>query len=92
MNFVNRHGFLHQTPERLISHYAAVYPERKIATPNDLRQLAIDGEIVPNDLFRFRGCGNKRQPGKIVLFCFPHLKSAAEQKMERINSAMGDGI
>lgn len=91
-DFTSRFGFLNQVARRLVDHYSEVYSERKIVGVNDLRKLAEDKEISPADLFRFRGCGNHRQPGKIVLFCFPSLKSAAEQRAEKVEAEFGSGI
>lgn len=82
--------------DEIISHFHKYYSEefgRPIATIEDLRSLAARRFITPSELFRFRGMGNKRQPGKLVLFVFEgQVKSREEQIKDKAILFAGDGI
>lgn len=90
--FLNKYGFLKAHAERVVSYWSAVYPERSIKTVSDLAQLIYDEGLKPADFYHIRGCGNPRQPGKIVLFLFQEVKSAREQRAEKVNLMAGSGI
>lgn len=92
-DFYSRHGFLKYHAGLSVSYWNSIFPERSIKSPSDLRQLAREGEILPYDLYKLRGNGNARQPGKLVLFCFPDtVKSRPEQLREKAIAWQGDGI
>lgn len=87
--------YRHYIPE-IISHFNRYHSEefgKPITTIEDLRSLAARGLITPSELFRFRGMGNKRQPGKLVLFVFEgQVKSREEQIKDKAILFAGDGI
>lgn len=72
--------------------YSGIFEYYGAKTPDELREIVRKEELMPADFFRFRNCGNHRAPGKLVLFLFPELKSAAEQKTERVMADLGSGI
>lgn len=90
--FLNKYGFLKAHAGRVVSYWAQIYPERSIKTVSDLAQLIYDEKLKPADFYHIRGCGNPRQPGKIVLFLFQEVKSPAEQRAEKADLMAGGGI
>ena len=65
---------------------------RPIVNLDDVKECAARKIIMPSEIFRFRGMGNHRVPGKLPLYLFPQLKSNAEQKLEKAILFAGDGI
>lgn len=90
--FRNKRGQLREICVRLLSYWKEIYPEYALRNEFDLRALVEKEQLMPGDFYRFRQCGNPRQPGKIVLFLFPSVKSAAEQRRNKALLMAGDGI
>jgi hypothetical protein len=65
---------------------------RPVVTLEDLKECAARNIITPEEIFRFRGMGHHRVPGKLPLYLFPQLKSHDEQKLEKAILFAGDGI
>jgi len=78
----------------ILEYYDRLYKDQygAIETVEDLKKLVKENELSPSDLYRFRGCGDKNQPGKLVLYLFPHVKSAAEQRLMKAELNAGAGI
>ena len=90
--FRNKRGQLREICVRLLSYWREIYPEHALRNEFDLRALVEKEGLTPSQFYRFRQCGDARQPGKIVLFLFPAVKSATAQRAEKALAMAGDGI
>jgi hypothetical protein len=61
-------------------------------TLEDLQSAVEKGDLTARDLYRYRGNGHPAQPGKLVRFLFPDVKSKQEQARAKVEADLGAGI
>lgn len=90
--FRNKSGQFREICVRLLTYWREIYPEYPLRNEHELKELVKKEGLTPSDFYRFRNCGNKNQPGKIVLFLFDGLKDAKAQRLEKAELNCGGGI
>jgi hypothetical protein len=80
----NRNGF----PFRGLESALLVY---RVKTLEELEALVASGEITESDIYRTRGNGSHRFPGRLPQYLFK-AKSREEQVRETIMNNLGAGI
>lgn len=91
----SKHGFPHAALRNLLPLKLAHYdgrPDGVCKTLEDLESAAASGDLMEWQLYRYRYCGTPTQPGKLVRYLFPIVKSRQEQTRAKIEANLGSGI
>jgi hypothetical protein len=83
-----KHGFPIQGLRYVLDFYEEFHGCK---TLEDLQELVKKGEINEHDIYRIRGNGDKRQPGRLAQFLFG-AKTREEQRRDEAILNAGAGI